>query len=482
MAALTGLTVSCGAGPTRPGGGEPAEAADANLPIPPLAGSTVDPDGARRFALDLRADGRSSLLPGRLTGTWGVNGAHLGPTVRVARGERVRIEVGNRTGEPTNLHWHGMRLPARMDGGPHRTIEPGATWIPEWVVDQPAATLWYHPHPHGKTGLHLYRGLAGLLLVEDPDEPALPHDYGVDDIPLMIQDKRIHPDGSLDESQIGTGTYGLLGDVVLVNGVPTPLFEVAARQVRFRLLNASNARAYRVGFADGRPMRLVATDVGRLAAPMAVQRLGLTPGERAEIVVEFTPGERVTLTSDPAGDETDEIRLGSFDLLRIAAAATLADAAPVPARLGGTEPIGPPPGTRTRRFILGNLEINGRRMDPGRIDEVVPADAYEVWEVSNSRYSHNFHIHGVVFHVLTIDGAAPPAHLRGPKDTVFVPANSTLRLGVQFGPHVDPTGPFMYHCHILRHEDAGMMGQFVVVAPGTEDRQPGTLPGHDDHG
>jgi FtsP/CotA-like multicopper oxidase with cupredoxin domain len=408
--------------------------------------------------------GRSELLPGTWTETLGFNGPHLGPTIRLRRGETVQMAVTNQLDEVSTVHWHGIRLPARMDGGPHQPIEPGATWTPRWTVDQPAATFWYHPHWQGSTASQVYRGLAGLLLVDEPDGPELPGTYGVDDIPLILQDKRFAPDGSLAGDPL-RGTYGILGDRVLVNGTHDPYLEVTTERVRFRLLNGSNARVYHVRFADRRGFHVVANDAGLLDTPVEVDEISLTPAERVEIVARFTPGETATLRS--VGGSTD-IDQGDFDLLQIVAGTRLA-ASPPPDWTSRT-PV-TTLGARVRRFRLdGHDTINGRRMDLSRIDEVVPAGAREIWEVENGDHTHNFHIHGVSFRVLDVDGAPPPAHLAGPKDTVHVPKRVTVRLAVRFGHHTDPTAPYMYHCHILRHEDSGMMGQFVVVEPGTEEQ------------
>ncbi|UQS23732.1 MULTISPECIES: multicopper oxidase domain-containing protein [Amycolatopsis] len=132
-----------------------------------------------------------------------------------------------------------------------------------------------------------------------------------------------------------------------------------------------------------------------------------------------------------------------------------------------------------RRFTLnGHDAINGKEMDLTRIDEVVPAGAVEIWEIENNVYSHNFHIHEVAFQILDTDGAPPPSYATGYKDTVYVPGKSVVRLAVQFGKFTDPTSPYMYHCHILRHEDSGMMGQFVIVEPGTENQVNRAIPGH----
>ncbi|GLW34660.1 multicopper oxidase family protein [Actinoplanes regularis] len=453
------------------------------LRIPPLAEPEPAADGAKQFSLDLLAGGRAEILPGLTTRTWGINGPYLGPTVRVNRGDRVRMAVTNRLGEVTTLHWHGMRLPARMDGGPHQTIEPGATWRPEWTIEQPAATTWFHPHLHGTTAMHVYRGLAGLLLIDDPDGPALPSTYGVDDLPLIIQDKRFGADGALNTGDVDGGTFGFLGNRILVNGTFGPFLEVRSELVRFRLLNASNARVYRVGFADGRRFQVIATDAGLLERPVTVERVKISPGERVEIVVRFTAGEEAVLDSrgeDPK--RANDIEEEDFTLLKLVAAGALAESAPLPDELGGVPAEPPPTGARRRRFVLTGSEINGNDMDMTRIDEVVPAGAHEIWELDNTTYAHNFHIHEAPFRILDINGTPPPAYQRGPKDTVFIPKNAKVRLAATFGTHIDPLSPYMYHCHILRHEDKGMVGQFVVVRPGTENQVSRKLPqGHHQH-
>ncbi|TDC80689.1 copper oxidase [Micromonospora sp. KC606] len=451
------------------------------LRIPPLA----DPQptaGVKRFSLDLLADRRSEFLPGLTTKTWGINGSYLGPTVRVARGDRVQMAVTNRLNEATTLHWHGMRLPAKMDGGPHQMIAPGATWRPEWTINQAAATTWFHPHLHEKTAMHVYRGLAGLLLIDDPNGPNLPSDYGVDDVPLIIQDKRFDRDGALNTGGVNSGTFGFLGNQILVNGTYAPFFQVRTELVRFRLLNASNARVYRLGFADGRQFQVIATDLGLLERPVTVDRVKLSPGERAEIVVRFTTGEQAMLDSRGENEkQANDIEEEDFQLLKLIAAAPLTGSAPLPDALGGDPAEAPPAGAHRRTFVLSGSEINGKDMDMTRIDEVVPAGAHEIWEIDNTTYAHNFHIHEVPFRILEINGAAPPAYQQGPKDTVFIPKNAKVRLSARFGTYTDPVSPYMYHCHILRHEDKGMMGQFVVVEPGTEDRVPRTIGSGHDH-
>jgi FtsP/CotA-like multicopper oxidase with cupredoxin domain len=254
------------------------------LAVPPLAPSRLDEHGRRVF--DLRAQAGTTDFGFGATRTWGFNGSYLGPTLRAARGEQVLINVHNGLGEATTVHWHGMHLPAKMDGGPHQPIRPGATWSPTWRVDQPAATLWYHPHPHGTTERHVYRGLAGLFLLDDPatDVASLPSRYGVDDVPVIVQDKSFD-DGQFDMGHRIGSDIGVLGDTLLVNGTAGPYHEVRAERTRLRLLNASTARVYNFGFADDRPFSLVGTDGGLLDRPYQMERVQLSPGERAEIVV-----------------------------------------------------------------------------------------------------------------------------------------------------------------------------------------------------
>ncbi|ANY07847.1 multicopper oxidase family protein [Pseudonocardia sp. HH130630-07] len=450
------------------------------LAIPPQARSTVD-GGVRVFRITA-APGTSDLFPGTPTPTWGYDGAFGGPTLRAARGERVRVHVVNALPEPTTTHWHGMALPAVHDGGPHRPIAPGTTWSPEWTIDQPAATLWYHPHPHGLTGRHLHRGLAGLFLLDDGSGPttALPHRYGVDDVPVMVTDRVVTGDGAFDETR--RNAHGLLGDVLLFNGTVAPYLTATTARIRLRLLNASPARCYRFARSDGRPLVLVGTDAGSLPAPQPVPDVLLTPGERAEVLLDLEPGRRVVLRSLPqdlgavSGTERTIGALDTLDVLQIRPAAVLEPAPPLPDTLPHEPAPEPPPGATVRRVELGNDVLNGRAMDLTRIDEVVPAGATEVWEIANVHSRpHNLHLHDARGQVLTAAGRPVPPERRCWKDTVYVPPRTTTRVLFRFGRHPDPAAPYMFHCHLNRHEDQGMMGQFVVVAPGTTD-VPRTIP------
>lgn len=440
------------------------------LKIPQLLEPVTASDGVKHFKLTMQT-GKTEFLSGKTADTWGINGSYLGPSIRVSNGDKVAFDVVNHLPGISTLHWHGMKLPAVMDGGPHQMIKAGDTWKPHWTINQPAATLWYHPHIQGKTAQHVYRGLAGMIMIEDQDSQKLPSKYGVDDIPLIVQDKLFTSDGQLSEKD--DTTFGTLGNEILINGTYDPYLKVTASRVRFRLLNASNARAYYFGFSDDRSYKLVANDAGLLQKPVKLNRVKLSPGERAEIVVEFKPGEETILHSYSSGSGIEN---GEFDLLKIKTASKLTGSAPIPEQLSSVPPIEVPKDARVRQFKMTmESKINDKKMDMERIDEVVPAGTKEIWEVDNFGWSHNFHIHDAAFRVLDVNGKKPPEYERGRKDTVFIPNGSTVRLAVEFGDYPDPDSPYMYHCHILKHEDDGMMGQFLLVKPGTESQIPKKL-------
>ncbi len=455
------------------------------LAIPELLEPEIDEQGRKVFDLEFTA-GETELIPGKQTETWGLNQPYLAPTLRASRGDEVLINVTNGVDEETTLHWHGMHLPAEMDGGPHQMIDPGETWSPTWTIDQPAASLWFHPHVHGETAEHVYRGAAGMFLLDDPESEALeiPDTYGVDDVPLIVQDKRFNDDGSLDTGSPIFSIAGVIGDEILVNGTHAPLFEATTELVRFRVLNASNGRVYNLGFTDNREFALIATDSGLMESPVPLTRLQLSPGERAEIVVQVAPGDDVMLRSfEPDLDLdffADRMNGGDdvFDILRVRAAGDLSPSSPLPSSLVSIDRPDEDAAVETRSFSLeGDSRINGKKMDMTRIDAVVTEGSTEIWEVSNeSGTYHNFHPHLVHFIVLEMNGEEPPPHLRGWKDTLFLSPNSEARIIARFEGYSDPDTPYMFHCHVLRHEDNGMMGQFVVVEPGTEP--PDRIPDH----
>ena len=254
------------------------------LLIPPLLEPTIE-NGVAHYGLTIGASQHDYKQAG-MTDTYSYNGASvLGPTLLLRTGDSVVISVKNELDETTTTHWHGADVPAEDDGGPHSPIEPGTTWVADFDVIQPAATLWYHPHLHESTAEHVYRGAAGLLIIED-DNPAaatLPATYGVDDIPVIIQDRDFTDDGQLDFAIDGDDA-GNLDGVLTVNGTINPYVETPKGLVRLRLLNGSQARIYQLS-VEGANMTKIASDGGYLAGPVEIEQLALAPGDRAEIIV-----------------------------------------------------------------------------------------------------------------------------------------------------------------------------------------------------
>ncbi|MCW4459188.1 multicopper oxidase family protein [Microbacterium sp. MPKO10] len=462
---------------------------DTPLAIPPLAERTVDDEGT--VHVDLTAErGTTEFVDGEQTPTLGYNGSYLGPTIRLKRGEQFAPCLTNNLDSVTTLHWHGMHLPAAADGGPHQPVEPGADWCPEWTIDQPASTLWYHPHPHEDTERQVGHGLLGMLQITDDTERALPlpREYGVDDVPVVIQDARFGDDGEFTATQDFVGT---LGDTLLVNGTVGPYFEATTDVVRLRILNASPARVYDFAFDDDREFAMIASGGGLLEEPATLDHIRLSPAERAEILVALEPGETVTLRSNPpdlgenfqplTGTAGHEDR---FDVLQLRAASDLAHVGEVPETLTTIEPLDPAKASGERSFTLNGHSINDKQMQMDRIDAVSTVSTTEIWDVVNEMPApHNFHVHDVQFQVLSIDGVPPPPELAGWKDTIYLEPDVEYRIIMEFADYADADNPYMFHCHLLRHEDAGMMGQFLVVEPGADLPSRWTVdetPGDDD--
>ena len=441
------------------------------LPIPPLL-ENLDKTGQTALFKMAAQRGSREFFPGKITQTFGYNGDFLGPTIRVRNGQRFRLRVDNNLPEVTTLHWHGMHLPAKWDGGPRQPIAPGASWNPDFTIKQQAATLWYHPHAMGKTGEQVYHGLAGLVLVEDEvsDRLDIPKDYGVDDIPVVIQDRRFFSDGQFAYVQnMHEVMNGVIGNYMLVNGAMSPTLAVDKQQVRLRLLNGSNSSIYKISFS-GQPFQMVASDGGFLDRPVKMTSILLSAGERAEVVLDLSTlqGKKLSMLVDQRGGDR-------FEALQIDIANTLKNSAKLTQTLQKVERIPESEASYKRRFVMqsmgmgmmggGRLTINGKKMSINRIDEKVKLGATEIWEITNQSgmmmsMPHSMHLHDVQFQILDRDGRRPPAHEQGRKDTVLIQPGETVRIISRF---LDYKGVYMYHCHLLEHEDDGMMGQFEVV-------------------
>ena len=430
------------------------------------------------------------FYPGLLTPTYGASAEYLGPTLLFHKDDTARIRVHNDLAQITNMHWHGLHVPAEFDGGPPREIAPGDVWDVKYQVKNPAGTYWYHPHPHELTAEQANMGIAGFIIVQDDEEAALdlPRTYGVDDFPIVVQDRRFLANGSF--------VFGPFGDSVLVNGTPRPYLECPAQVVRLRLLNGSNARIYPLGFEDDRPFAVIASDGGLLNAPVTMDRIPLSNGERAEILLDLTGMEGDSLLLMSYGSELPATVPGSsyilwessalsgidFPVLRIRVTApTASPVTAVPATLGTAQPYEEAFATRTRTKVLsgtgmvgmGMFYINGQMFDLNVINDTIALGAMEVWTIENiSNMAHPFHIHGGSFFVLDRDGTAPPAWEQGAKDVVLVDAGESVRVIMRFDDYTTDGWPFMYHCHNLLHEDNMMMAQYIVVDPNVSTQTP----------
>ena len=432
------------------------------LSIPTLLRG-LDINGVKHYNLSINR-AQHSFFENKKTDTFAFNEqTFLGPTILLENGDNVSINYTNNLDEPTTVHGHGMHVPAVMDGAAHQPIAVGETWSAQYRVKQEASTNWYHPHYMGKTAEHVYMGLAGLIIVEDENSKSLdlPKRYGEDDIPLVLQDRVFSSSGQLDYSPSRREMMqGYIGDVAITNGAIEPYIDVENKEIRFRILNGSNASVYNLGFENGKTFKQIATDNSFLESPVSLSRVTLSPGERAEIVV------------DLSGSYGDSLVLKDFNtgkkFLNIKVSKSSTTQTTTPNHLVSLVHLNPNDSVKTRTFVLGHdrmkLQINGKSMSMSRIDENVPLNQVEIWEVTNSMgMKHNFHIHATHFEIIERNGRSVAANERAYKDTVYLAPNDTVKLVVKMIDYADSVKPYMYHCHFLEHEDGGMMGQFIVT-------------------
>jgi bilirubin oxidase len=437
------------------------------------------------------------FFSGNQTETMGINGAILAPTIILNKGQQVTMEVTNLLFDTTTIHWHGLHVAPENDGGPHTTIPPFTMWEPSFEVLDHAATYWYHPHLHHMTNMHVQMGIAGMIIVRDPIEAALnlPRTYGYDDIPLIIQTK-----GFDEMNQIVIETA--LDTTVMVNATINPFVQLPAQVVRLRLLNGSSERMYNLGLTNNLAFQLIATDGGLLNAPVQLTRLKLAPGERAEILIDLSGlnGQILNLISfgselpngiygaqQPgmgAGQSIPNYSLNplngnNFEVLEIQVIPPYNNpVTTIPSSLAQNNPWmeGNSNASRTLTFspqtmgptaINGPFLINNALFDMDIINYTIPLNNTEIWTLQNNTpIAHPFHIHNVPFYILDINGAPPSPELSGRKDVVLVPGGQgKVRFITKFEDFANPDVPYMYHCHMLTHEDGGMMGQFIVYDP-----------------
>jgi spore coat protein A, manganese oxidase len=469
------------------------------LPIPPVLKPVRTGTDTDHYEMTQRV-GRQEILPGLKTEVWGYEGIFPGPTIEARSARRVVIRQRNEVPVPVSVHLHGGVTSPESDGYPtdlilprghgsdssahaeHRSAAGQSHFFKDYRYpnEQRAATLWYHDHRMDFTGPQVYRGLAGLYLLRDEVEDSLPLPRGEKEVPLVIADRTFREDGSLFYPSIDpslteepgilssatNGTYsGVFGDTILVNGAPWPQMDVSNTMYRFRILNASNARAYELALdpppPGGKPFVQVGSDGGLLEAPIAHDRILTSPGERFDVVVDFSRypvGQEVTLKNLRGEGRT-------FAVMRFAVARREKEESSVPDRLPpDLDFLDPDDAEVTRRFrfiagVLGGMStVNGKVFDPDRIDARPRLGSMEIWEISGDP-AHPIHLHLVHFRVLSRDGGPPGPYDAGWKDTVFL-EGGTVRVAARFDGY---RGKYVFHCHNLEHEDMMMMANFEVV-------------------
>ncbi|MCH2095515.1 MAG: multicopper oxidase domain-containing protein [Rhodobacteraceae bacterium] len=455
------------------------------LPLTDLIGGIED-----RISLALMPSGHD-FGTGAKSQTFGINHDYLGPVLKVKQGQTLPFDVTNNIGDTSTIHWHGLHIPGDVDGGPHQEIEHGFKWTPDVPIVQRASMNWFHSHMHGKTAQQTYKGLAGVLLVEDDASLSadLPKTYGVDDFTLILQDKMFDAEGKMAyELSAAVFEDGFEGDTLVVNGAIAPVAQtVPTGLVRLRILNACNARFLGLSMENG-PITVIASDGGFLSSPVDAESILMSPGERYEVLVDMKAFEANALNVNLNGNG------GGFfanlfggnqttTALSLTRSATKGFDGAMPTQLANLEPPRPDEASVTRSFQLemdigadlaalalawdnfcgdaGAMAINGQPMKMDRIDEEVRKGDTEIWRISVDDQLHPFHVHGCSFRILSQNGRPPPAYAAGWKDMVHV-AEGWSEVLLRFDYDAPKDAPYMYHCHILEHEDCGMMGQFTV--------------------
>lgn len=442
-----------------------AEGSTTKLPIPPL----LESKRGQPIFLTTQTI-QWAFIDNKRTFAWGINGQYIGPTVRVKNGDNTKITYNNRLNEEIAMNVMGLHIPSYLMGSAHYLIQPGQTWSPVLPIRQYASTCNYQAVTPNKMAPQIYNGLVGFWLVEDENSKTLPlpNEYGVDDIPLILQDKRFDSLGQpvYDE----TNDTGHLGDRLIVNGVENPFTEVPKKLIRLRLLNASNARRYTLKLSNGEPILVIASEQGYLTAPAKIPSLSLAPGERREILVDMSNTESLTLVAgEEAGflrklrgmfESSDEIITPNVITLRAVGDKPFIKEEP-PTNLVVAVTRGDPIKTREIKLESDPPSINQSALDTKRVDTYAKLGTWERW-VLQADTPQSFFIQGAVFFITEINGAPPFPEDRGLSDTVWVDGKVELLV---FFTHVsNPQMPFFYGSRTLELADRGALAQLVVEA------------------
>ena len=457
-AAAGGLPLLASCGDSQEPGDPGARSPLARAPELPVSGAVL-----------AAAPGSAAIAEGQSAAAWLYNGVLPGPTLRARRGGTATIQLRNRLADSTIVHWHGLLVPAHADGHPRDAIGPGADYGYEFPIVQRAGTFWYHPHAHQRTAEQVHRGLAGFFIVTDEEEEALDLPTGPDEILLMLQDRDADPAAAYAYAPGDADSMdGMLRGTPYGNGTRLPALAVGGRRYRFRVLNASHARVYRLALDTGAPLTLIGNDGGLLPAPVPVSAVDLGVGERIDFVVDLAgvpAGRRLMLKSLPfsvpgsAGQWPQGMEMDLLELVRVGGAG--APPPSLPGVLSTVPPLGAPAAERTFEFQstadAGMHRINGLSFDMERVDVEVPFGQVERWSFRNdSALPHPVHLHGTHFQVAARQGGRGMVlpWEAGWKDTVLVMPQETVDVLVRFDAY---RGLFLLHCHNLQHEDMGMM-------------------------
>jgi len=459
------------------------------LNIPPLIDSRA---AGHDIALTMAASEHEFYI-GKKSPTMGFNGSYLGPTIRLYKGESTTLSFTNQLAQPTTVHAHGLHIAGHLDGGPHNKIASGDTWRVTLPIVQQASTNWYHPHLMGKTASQVHAGLAGLYLIDDQHAQSLelPSEYGVNDIPLVVQD-RTFVNGIMKtyNPNMQDMMEGLREDTLVANGTVDAQLTLPQGYVRLRLLNGSNSRSYQFYLSNGDSFYKIATEGGLLTQPLAMTQLSMAPGERNEIILDLKKAQSLRLMARflPAEGGWLATQLASKQtVVHIKVDDDKISAGKLPKTLNSIVNYQLKDVAVTRKFVLemglgeGGDEgdqlqaamdmgheamsqlfsINGKSMSMQVINERVKLGDLELWEITAQGMDHPFHVHGTSFQIISHNGQEPAEEHRGWKDVVVVGEGITKVL-MRFNHVATKQYPYMYHCHILEHEEGGMMGQFTV--------------------
>ena len=435
------------------------------------------------------------VLSGPLDTLISLPDTYLGPIFQVKTGMNIRVHFDNQLPEQSIIHWHGLHVPQEADGHPRFVVGNGETYGYNFKVMDRAGTYWYHPHPHGRTGPQVYRGLAGLFLIHDEEESSLVLPQSDKDLPLVIQDRNFDSENQLVYNISGQmpQMIGMLGDTILVNGLPEYHIDVERSAYRLRLLNGSNARIYKLAWDDGTPLKVIGTEGGLLEKPVVREYITLAPAQRMDVWVDFglwEPGKNLSLVNFPSAAPGSAREKPVFT---VSIQQSEGQAATLPKNLTQHEPLDIDDAVNAdspRRFSLAmgrgmRWTINGRQFEMTDVarDEKVRLGEVEVWEFINQgsgdrgmgrmmnqmTQPHPMHVHGLQFKIL--DRQIDPADERdyetlkdgfvdeGWHDTVLVMPGERVQILLGFE---DFSGLYLYHCHNLEHEDMGMMRNYQV--------------------